>query len=330
MKFNVTHQRLFAALISLFLFTVVGAVALTLAQFTNLEQIPSNSLVASLFESQRGRFPVMQILITLVLIIAAIYTTGRTVATYKLFTTSYYIQMPLMALIVWSVALSSSYVLAATIIYISSLFLSNMLRIVRSGVTPGEVLNTALLSSTLVLLYPPAIALWAVMPIALFVAQIPLRDWFVAIGGLLFPPLATMYITWLIGGSFFAVPQTFWGLLTSESGLLTISEIPLFGISIISLVVLLALIGMLIILFSETTNRTKIRLFFISLLALACLATVALPSASIHTLSMAAPALALLATLAMIRLPRWFSNGAYLLLIALFLLDIAIELYLPL
>ncbi len=330
MKFNITHQRLFAALTSLLLITIAGAVALTWAQFTNIEQIPSSSLVASFFESQRGRFPTLQIILTLALCTSAIYTTGRTVATYKLFTTSYYIQMPLMALIVWSVALSSSYVLASLIIYISSLLLSNLLRIVRSGTTAGEVLNTALLASTLVLLYPPAIVMWAVIPIALFIAQIPLREWLVALVGLILPPFATMYIAWLAGGEFLYIARYFWELLISESGLLTINEVPLFEISIISIVVFLALIGVLIILFSESTHRTKIRLFLISLLSLACLATTLLPSASIHTLSLAAPSLALLSTLALIRLPRWFSNFSYLLLVLLFLLDIAIDLYLPL
>ncbi len=194
MKFNVTHQRLFAAFSTLLVITIIGVIALACGNFTNIEQLDGGSLLTNILDDMWGEHPAIQSLATIALTSMAVIYTGRLVAKYKLFTTSYYIQMPLMGLIAWGVAQSNCYLLSAAIIYISAQLLGSLLSIMRTGVTPAEIFNTSLYASVLAILYPSTIVLWAIIPVALFLAQIPLREWFVAMAGLLFPPLATIYI----------------------------------------------------------------------------------------------------------------------------------------
>ncbi len=330
MPFNITHQRLLPALATLLVVSIFGVISLASSNFASIEIAPNISLLSPFFEQLQSNQRFLAIIVATYFITWSSFSLGRLASQYKLYERAYFIQLPLSAILSWSVAQSSDYLLSSTIIYVATRFTGSLFRAVRSDVSVSHIFDASLWLSVLPMLYAPSVVLWAIMPIFLLTISVTAREWIIAVAGLVLVPFVALYVSWLRGGDFGDWAVLYCEQFRQNEGLMTIEQIPLFKVCIIAITLLLSVIAMVISTFSESHPRTKVRLAMLSLMVVICSASVALPSSSLSSITLMTPALALLSTLSLVRLQGLLVNVLYALVVVLFFLDTLAPIYISL
>ncbi len=321
MAFNITHQRLLPAMATLLVVSIVGLISLASSNFTNVELVDSPSLFSPFFSLLQVQYRVPAVLVAAYFIVSSSLSLGQLASRYKLYDRAYYIQLPLAAILSWGVAQSSEYLISSTLLFVVTRFVSSLFRAVRSDVSVSHIFDASLLLSVLPMLYTPSVVLWAIMPIFLLTISVTAREWIISVAGLMLAPMVALYVSWLRGGEFGDLAIQYSAQLRAESGILAIDQIPLFEVCMIAISLALSLFAIVLTMFSETHPRTKVRLNMLCLMVVASVASAVLPSASLSSVTLMVPALALLSALSLVRLEGFVVSMLYLLMLLLFFLD---------
>ncbi|MFR9503643.1 MAG: hypothetical protein SNH73_04245 [Rikenellaceae bacterium] len=328
MKFDITRQQVFPSLLTLFFMSVIGAIVLCGDDYISNEMIESDSLLGGYITAFQHAAPIWSALIASSMLFVSCFRLGRRISVQNIYSDTTSIHIPLLGVVGWCMILTEEFLLATLIFTLSSLAVDYILHAVRNGRSLTYLLNVGIALSILPLLYTPLLVMWVGVILSLILLDVTFREWIVCIMGLLLAPAITLYILWLLGDDFMEAPRAMAQMFLEPSTLFELSTIPLFRTAITALTTILALLSALW--FKDNLHKTTTRLQ-ISLTMLCCaLLSLAIPSASLLSLSAAAPMIALLASLSLVRLRGWITNVAYFMLLLLLLLALFIPLYLPL
>lgn len=203
-----------------------------------------------------------------------------------------------------------------------------LLRSLHSADERSSLFFSAILLGSMVLLNPATILLAGVIPIAIFMLALTLRQAVIMIGGYLLPLFSASYIMWYRGDDFIEFGRNVCEVLATPR-MEYIAQLPIVATIMISAVVAILLWGMIYAairpdkIFSLARIRHSLYLFII--ITLLSLAMLLFPSCDLSLFAVVAVPMGVLLSFVLSILPNNQSTIAYWVLLALFVLHLFIE-----
>ncbi len=316
------------SLITLFITCLVGMFSLIVRDYGGVTIQSSGSLLGGYITDFQLSHRILSAIITGFVIFLLSINLGRLISRSNLYSTTTHIQIPLLGMVLWAVCLNDEFLLSAVLAAFSAQIVGGFLLSVRNGLVLGPLFNASLLLSILSLLYPPAVIMWAAVPLSLIFINVTSREWIVSFLGLLLPVATLSYIYWMGGADFLYVGRTMVELFLASSSLLSLSAILPFRFTIVVIMVLLALLSLLWS--GGDIHKSRVRLQIIIVMFLSALATLVIPSATLLTLPLMTPMCVVLASLALVNLSGGITNFVYFLTLILVMLSFFMPLTLAL
>ncbi len=214
---------------------------------------------------------------------------------------------------------------------VSVCFAMSLLLLLRSLHNAGEkdsVFFASMLLAAIVPLFPPAIVLVALLPLAIFILALSMRQVLLMIVGYLLPLLAVSYIQWYMGHDIdYTIRTTIEALSTPQIGATT--TIPYAAITLVAASVIILLWGSFYASI-QTEKMLRVARRRRSLLLFVCATLIPLtmlffPACDLTLFALLAAPLATLLAFALDVLPKSQSAIAYWLLLAIFVVHLFVE-----
>ncbi len=327
MKFDITQQQPFPSLVTLFCISVLGVCALFFGEHTLFDLTISDSILGGYISVFQASHNTLSIVISTAIIFFVALRLSLVASMFNIFGATTSIHLPLLGVLLWSVVLSGEYLLSSILVLLMSLCIIELILAVRNNSPVSHIFNASLWLSLLPFLYNAAVGLWVAVPLILIFIGATWREWVASLSALIVAAGGISYIYWLTGEDIEYVGERILEILSSPTFEFN-DTIMLFRVVILLLTVVLSLLSLLW--FGSGVPRTRARLNIIFTLFVVTLSTVVIPSSSPLSLVIAAPMIALLTTLAMVRMRGGVVNIIYFSLLTLLLLAIFTPLYLPL
>ena len=203
-----------------------------------------------------------------------------------------------------------------------------LLRSLHSAEEKDSVFFAAILLGSTTLLYPPCIVLVGVVPLAIFILALSLRQTLLIVVGYLLPLLGASYVVWYGGSSFWQFGQNLFEALILQQ-MDAVHNTPYVAIVMTAVVVVILLWGAIYTIihpdkmFMLAHVRRALYLFlWVSLLSMTILL---LPSCSLSVCAIVAVPITILLSFVLSLLPNNHSTIAYWVLLALFVLHLFVE-----
>ncbi len=241
---------------------------------------------------------------------------GQIASRFNLYGVSSHLPMELYAPILMGVMINVSSLRMALLSLLILFSISRYMNSYKAANCAGSLLSGSLALGCAVLLYPPAILLWIVVPVMLILFDRTLREAIVATVALLFAPFTYLYIKWFLGGDFQYLVTEFISTIIAKSGFSiidsfgTLSSIP--SIIILVLILYMTIVAMFAISTLDNTVKAKRRVRLVVAYAIVSIAMIALPSADCSVFGLIAIPSSLLIPITMIRLRRKMAFTIYL------------------
>ena len=209
---------------------------------------------------------------------------------------------------------------AATASLCLAMALYLLLRSLHSAGEKDSVFFAALLLGTMVLIIPPSVVFVAVIPIAIFVLALSLRQALLLVAGYMLPMFGASYIVWYKGGTIFEFWQNLYSALLSPQ-MSNVESVPYLSIIIVIAIVVILLWGAIYMvvrpdkMFMLSRVRRALYLFvWVSLLSLTMLL---LPACNLSVCAIVAVPVAILLSFVLGILPNNHATIAYWIVLAL-------------
>lgn len=236
---------------------------------------------------------------------------GQLASRYNLYGFSSHMAMELYPLLLMAIMVNVSSLKGCIVASLILFSMARYFKSYRAANCAGELLNGGVALGGVALLYPPAIVLWAVVPVMVMLFDRTLREVIVAHLALLIVPFAYIYIKWLWGGD---LSELFGELLTSitySSGFSIVDSFSIVSIVMLALVLYVTINAMFFISTLENTVKAKRRLRLIAIYALVTIIMAVIPSADSSTFGLLAIPASILIPIIMSRLGRAMSFIIY-------------------
>ena len=317
MQLNIlTQKSALAALMLLVVILVAATIRRAYAPFPiEIADGPNNESASNL------------IVAALILFIGG-FIVGKTAPRSVLHNSQCTLSIPLYGLLSCGIFVAANASIAAIISVCFALSLRLLLRSLHSAGEKDSVFFASILLACIVPLYPPAIVLAALLPLAIFILALSMRQVMLMIVGYLLPLLATSYIYWYMGHDIdYAVRSTLESLSTPQIGAITTT--PYAAIALIASIVII-LIGGLFYAAIHTEKILRVVRRRRSLLLFVCAILISLtmlifPACDLTIFALIAAPLATLLAFALDVLPTNLSAIAYWLLLAIFVVHLFVE-----
>ncbi len=166
-------------------------------------ELPLQPLGACL-EAFSARFPVLAKWLGALMLLFAGTSLGRLSMRFNLYVTPTCLAMPLYGALMLGALGGRAWFTAAVASMLTMLVLRNCCLAYRNGFAFDRLFRAALFLSLLLLAVPAAAPLLLILPAALLRFRRTVRELIVALGGLLLPVFATVYLNWACGGTWSA------------------------------------------------------------------------------------------------------------------------------
>lgn len=319
---NLTRQPLLIALLTLL--AVLGAVcARKVGMSFGPEVIEApTTLLGGWVNALQTEWPRLAWGLWFLLHTAAALTLGRIGIRYGLYAGNSLLTIPLYGVVACGIFLGNSYLLGAMVGLLMARIARNYAAACRNGYAFNALFRGSLYLGLLPLLYAPALPLVVLVLITTILFQRTMREWIVALCGLLFPAAALCYLNWAFSNDFTAPLLELW------QGLLAAEPLPIFQggsvVLVLQLVVLLAAVLWALFYYLSdiyaATSKARAILTSEVWLFLLALASLFLPGASVTSFPLLATPTVLLLPFLFVRLERRLANILYLLMLLLTLL----------
>lgn len=190
-----------------------------------------------------------------------------------------------------------------------------------------SVFFASIMLGAMVLIYPPCVVFVAVIPLAIFILALSLRQAILMIVGYLMPLFATSYVMWYRGGEFWDLTRNIFDALgTQQMG--EITAFPYLATAMVVVVVALLLWGTVYAvarpdkMFSLTRVRRSLHLF-VWLFAVS-LSMLFIPSVDLSAIALVAVPTTILLSFVLSLLPNNQSTIAYWVLLLLFVVHLVV------
>ena len=291
------------------------------------EVIPNAAapLVGALQQLQ-ARMPAVAAAVWGVTLFLAGLNVGRYGVKYSLYPAYTLMSIPLCGAVAAAVAVSGDYLVTSLAMLLMLLGSKYIMRCVMRTGSYGDLSLSMLCFGALPLVFAPAAALYAVMPLLVLVAKAKWRDWTVAVASLAFPMLALCYIGWCGGGEFLAPVRLAAGALLTPSGFNFYRLLNPAGILLIGVMLVMVLCSVSLIISDRYSLKVKSRaaMRFYALLLTFTAALFLLPSATATLFALMAVPAAILLPLMFVRMGVGFTETLYRLLLLLAAANMAV------
>lgn len=190
-----------------------------------------------------------------------------------------------------------------------------------------SVFFASIMLGAMVLIYPPCVVFVAVIPLAIFILALSLRQAILMIVGYLMPLFATSYVMWYRGGEFWDLTRNIFDALGTQQ-MSEISTFPYLATAMVVVVVALLLWGTVYAvarpdkMFSLTRVRRSLHLF-VWLFAVS-LSMLFIPSVDLSAIALVAVPTTILLSFVLSLLPNNQSTIAYWVLLLLFVVHLVV------
>ena len=177
----------------------------------------------------------------------------------------------------------------------------------------------ALLLGTTAIIYPPAIALAAILPLMIFIFPLNFRQIIIAFTGYLLPLLGASYLCWYMGGNILDLPLNLWNTLFNGSVGISLEPLPVLSLAIVGIIILILLYGVLVGIFQRYSLLVPVRktIQMELWLLVICIGSLLLPGNGITMLPIIAVPASVITAFALDRMtPKW-ANIYYIVIIVL-------------
>jgi len=215
---------------------------------------------------------------------------------------------------------------AASLCFALAIFM--LLRSLHSAGEKNSIFFASMLLGAMVLLEPACVVLVGVLPLALFILALSVRQIVLMVVGYLLPTLAASYLLWYKGDDFLQ----FWHNL-SEALVMpqmdSMTEVPILAIVMMAAVAVVLIYGMIYAAISRDKmfllTRTRHSLYLFVLLLFLTLSMLLIPSCDLSIFAIIAVPTAVLLSFVLGLLPNNQSTIAYWLLLFIFVLHLFVE-----
>ena len=235
------------------------------------------------------------------------------------------LSMPLFAIISCGVFVAADILMASITALCFSLAIFLLLRSLRSPDEKDSIFFAAMLLGVMVLLYPPTIVLFLMLPLLVFILVLSMRQVVMLLVAYFMPFLTVSYIKWYMGYDFGLVGlDVITDIKMPQMGAIT--ELPIIAVAMGSLVLFMLLAGALHSFFRGNKmirmarDRRAVHLFI--WMSIVSLAMLLIPGCDLAILPIIAVPLSVLLAFILGFLPDNLSTIAYWVLVALFVLHL--------
>ena len=235
--------------------------------------------------------------------------------------------IPLYGVLACGIFINSEVLVAASVSFCFALAILLLLRSLQSAGEKDSVFFAAMLLGTMPIIYTPSIVLLGVLPLAILLLALSVRQITLMIVGYLLPFFGASYVLWYTGDSFWSLGYNLIdNFLTPQIGY--ISEFPYVATAIIVCVLVILIWGG-IYAFLHPNNTTRLSRERCSLhlfiwLTVIVLTMLIVPACNLTFFSLLAVPVAILLSFTLGALPNNHSTIAYWVLLALFALHLFI------
>ncbi len=318
---DITHHTLLFGVIlcGLFIWLYLSRVA------GALEPLEGGSMVAQWIQQWQLSHPSLGVATTVIFLLYNGLSLAIITSRFRLYDHPSCLPLELYIAMSMGVIASETPLLTAIVMAFIVRAQSSLFSSYRSANSSRRLFEGAILIGALPLLYAPLIVMWIVVFAALSLFERSLREAIVVVVGLVIIPLANMYVVWLLGGEFVAPMGDFVDQITSVS---TFKLVSLFDsvwqIAMLVIYIYICINGMLLSSVLENTPKARRRIIMVIMLFILLSLTVLLPSVTSMTIALVGLPAALLAPIALMKLPRPLSAALYVALLLLALLNIVL------
>ena len=233
--------------------------------------------------------------------------------------------MPLYGVLACGLFVAPNALAAATASFCFAMALHLLLRSLHNAGEKDSVFFASMLLGVIVLLSPPTIVLAAIIPIAIFVLALSMRQAVLMVVGYLLPLIGASYIVWYKGGGFSEFGENLYSaLILPQMG--PIENVPYVLIALVAVIVAVLLWGAIYAIarpdkmFLLSRVRRALHLFlWVTLLSLTMLL---IPACNLSACAIIAVPVAIMLSFVLGILPNNHSTIAYWTILALFVLHL--------
>lgn len=271
----------------------------------------------------RGSF--LFVVIALIAYFCSAFIQGKMLLRSELVGSYTTLSMPISALLACGIFVAPNMIEASVASLCFTVALYLLMRSLHAIEEKDSVFFASILLGIMPLLYSPSVVLIAVIPIAIFLLALSLRQSLLMIIGYIVPFFVASYIGWYSGNGFFDMgAQLFSSFITPQ--MTAIEQVPYVAIVMASLILLLLIWGVIYAAVrpTKTFALTRVRraLYFFLLVLLASLTIIFVPGCNLSVCAIiAAPATILLGFVLDV-LPNNASTISYWVLLALFVVHL--------
>lgn len=238
------------------------------------------------------------------------------------------LSMPLFALLACGIFVGPNMLIASSVSLCLAMALLLLLNSLRSTEEKDSIFFASLLLGAMVLIYPPAIVLSALLPLLVFILVFSMQQVVIMVVGYLFPFFVMSYVKWYTGANFWSVGDgIIQALKSAQMGELT--QVPYIAIAIAGVTTILLVWGVIYAMFRGeklirmARDRRALHLFLWT--ALVALTMFFIPGWSLTIFAILAVPLSILLAFVLGFLPNNLSTIAYWVLLVLFVLHLFME-----
>ncbi len=316
-KRRAIHHRIFEVAATLLAIAVVTTSRSLFAPLAD-EMLPNVAApIGTLLQGVQARFPLWSAVAWAVTLFVAGLNTGRYGVKYSLYPAYTLMSIPLSGAVAATITVSGDYLVTSAAMILTLLGSKYIMRcIMRSG-SYGDLSLSMLCFGALPLVFAPAAAIYAVMPLLVLVVKAKWRDLTVAVASLVFPLFACCYTAWLRGGDFAAPVQELCESAATPSGYSFIRTLNPAGLALTGVILTMMFCAVSLIISDRYSLKTKSRavMRFNALLVLFMCGLFFLPSGTATLFALAAVPASILMPLIFVRMGTGFTELLYRLLL---------------
>lgn len=183
----------------------------------------------------------------------------------------------------------------------------------------------ALMFGLLPIIYPPAITFALIIPIAMFIAPLNLRQAIIITTGYLLPILGASYLNWYLGGDITDLTISIWEHLFAPSATFSFESLPIVTMAIVAVIIPLLLYGTMLGIYSRYAMLVPVRKTMqiaIWLLIIGIATLLFVPGCGITIIPTIAVPATVIASFALDRMEGKWANWFYIAIVVLILIHL--------
>jgi hypothetical protein len=319
---NIILQPLSVATLTFLLVIVVGFtrayVTRQYADVLSSAVAPLGLYTARLSAAQ----PLLSIVVSALLVFISGLLVGRNTVRAELYPVRCYLAIPILGIVACGILLSADYLTQSVALLLLVLASSNFYNSFHRHYCFERMFRGSLYIGLIPLVYAPAVALLFMVLLAILLFQRTLREAVVAVVGMMLPMLITIFIYWASGYEPSEPLHRIHEALLAPVGYRFFGDNSMLLLVAGGMILFLSICSIASILFDIYTLRTKPRNILLYNFYLLCIVIgiYFVPGSTSVTLTLAAPAVAVLIPIALTKLNGWVASSLYVVLVVVSLL----------